>query len=337
MKRERVSEIIGNIDFKYVDEAGEYTGAAKKRFPKGWYKWAAVAACVALVLGVWLFKLFSGGELVRPRLDKTLGAEPFAKDAEVVFSVGDEAFGKTLGIYLKMNDKVEVLEKVKKEFGFEKAKGFKRNGYKLYTNEAGDTLKVYGTGAFEYKKRDYEYGASLSEKEMEAVAETALQRLGIPTQDLKRAGKDELKEYVGNEEIVLQTTLRYKSWIDGYDTIGVCSITVGVANGKVFSVGMLYSGREKVFDVISKTKDEVEASFADGLLDIKYDDESVGGSVVKRLEVTAAEVVYLDAFNDEDQPHVQPCYRLKGVATLDEGFETGFSAIVYAVPEEYYE
>lgn len=50
MKREKISEVMENINTKYVEEAATYTGknrAVKKGF---WYKWGAVAACVALVV-----------------------------------------------------------------------------------------------------------------------------------------------------------------------------------------------------------------------------------------------------------------------------------------------
>ena len=52
MKRQRISETIGNINPKYIDEATEYTGAAKKSPKNLWYKWVAIAACFALVLAV---------------------------------------------------------------------------------------------------------------------------------------------------------------------------------------------------------------------------------------------------------------------------------------------
>ena len=54
MKREKISETIENINPKYIDEATEYTGVAKITPKKVWYKWAAVAACFALVLAIGL-------------------------------------------------------------------------------------------------------------------------------------------------------------------------------------------------------------------------------------------------------------------------------------------
>lgn len=52
MKRQRILETIGNINPKYIDEAAEYTGAAKKAPKKLWYKCVAIAACFALVIAI---------------------------------------------------------------------------------------------------------------------------------------------------------------------------------------------------------------------------------------------------------------------------------------------
>lgn len=52
MKRQRISETIGNINPKYIDEATEYTGAVKTAPKKIWYKWVAIAACFALVIAI---------------------------------------------------------------------------------------------------------------------------------------------------------------------------------------------------------------------------------------------------------------------------------------------
>lgn len=50
MRKEKISEIVGNISTKYVDEATFYTGNTKKlRYSV--LKWGAVAACLCLALG----------------------------------------------------------------------------------------------------------------------------------------------------------------------------------------------------------------------------------------------------------------------------------------------
>lgn len=50
MRREKISEVIDNIDTKYVDEATDYKGKAKNSKKVTWYKWGTVAACFALLV-----------------------------------------------------------------------------------------------------------------------------------------------------------------------------------------------------------------------------------------------------------------------------------------------
>ena len=51
MKRERISETIGNIDRRYIDEATEYRGETPQNIR---HKLAAIVACFVLVFAVGL-------------------------------------------------------------------------------------------------------------------------------------------------------------------------------------------------------------------------------------------------------------------------------------------
>ncbi len=68
MRKNKISETIGNINQKYVNEATAYTGEAKVVHDTRWMKWGAVAACFALiaVLGISIFQsgLFGDGEQI---------------------------------------------------------------------------------------------------------------------------------------------------------------------------------------------------------------------------------------------------------------------------------
>lgn len=68
MRKNKISEIIGNIEQKYVNEATAYTGETKAVLRTVWMKWGAVAACFALVavIGFGLFQsgLFKGNEQI---------------------------------------------------------------------------------------------------------------------------------------------------------------------------------------------------------------------------------------------------------------------------------
>ena len=50
MRKNRISETIGNINPKYVNEATAYTGEVKAVRRPVWMKWGAVAACLCLIV-----------------------------------------------------------------------------------------------------------------------------------------------------------------------------------------------------------------------------------------------------------------------------------------------
>ena len=50
MKREKISEAMGNISSRHIKEAAEFTMEEKPHKSKtSWVKWASLAACLALV------------------------------------------------------------------------------------------------------------------------------------------------------------------------------------------------------------------------------------------------------------------------------------------------
>ena len=50
MRREKISEIINNINSQYIEEAAVYTGEEKRQSPYVWLKWSAVAAGIVLII-----------------------------------------------------------------------------------------------------------------------------------------------------------------------------------------------------------------------------------------------------------------------------------------------
>ena len=49
MKKQRISESIGNINSKHIEEASSYAGEEKRNRPLNWKKWTLVAACFVIV------------------------------------------------------------------------------------------------------------------------------------------------------------------------------------------------------------------------------------------------------------------------------------------------
>ena len=50
MSREKISEVIDNIDEKYVNEAICYEGKENNTKKLAWYKWGALVACLSLLV-----------------------------------------------------------------------------------------------------------------------------------------------------------------------------------------------------------------------------------------------------------------------------------------------
>ena len=50
MSKEKISEVISNIDDKYVNEAVSYEGKIKEAKKVTWYKWAAMVACFVMLV-----------------------------------------------------------------------------------------------------------------------------------------------------------------------------------------------------------------------------------------------------------------------------------------------
>lgn len=293
-----------------------------------------------LVFSVLLCSCGNGAEeisLVKPKLDQSLGVVPSLEDAEVIFNVKDDVFGKTLTIYKKVNDKKDLLEKVKKQLGFENEIGISYGGsYKQFENEEKVILKVYDTGSFMIDFKKPGSGITISEEQMEEMAEQKLAEFNISLEGFERSGKQEMIDEYGEYKTLERVVLYYKKKVDGYGIVGSSKITVGFAEDEIYSVGMIYSGREKAFDIEAKSREYVEANFVEDMLDINVIDYTVIGSGIKQIEVTGAEIVYLDVHYDQEQPHIQPLYRFSGKLIAEDGTESDFESLMSAVPDEYF-
>lgn len=273
--------------------------------------------------------------LVKPKIEQTIGSLPALEEAEVVFNVDDDVFEKTLSIYSKVNNKKDELATVKARFGFEEKKGIRYGDTVVYTNDEGAQLNVYDLGTFKYSMVVSSEGIALSEKELEEKAEAYLAELNISLDGFERAGKFERTTGTGEYKTLDRLTLCYEKKVDGYDIIGTSRITVGFADDEVYTISLAYSDREKAFDIVTRSKDEVAECFIESILDIECDDKVTGGKAT-RLEVTDVEIVYLDDHRDETQPHIIPMFRVTGKVVIDDGTETGFKAILNAVPDQYF-
>lgn len=273
--------------------------------------------------------------LTKPQIIAYVEDLPSASKVEVVFNVKDDVFGKTLTVYSKADHKANELASVKKRFGLDDALGLRYGDYKQYKNGDGAVIKVYKTGAFEYSCAKQQGSVTLADTQLREKAEAILAELNISLDGFEYSG---VTAAVTEEENCFLKKLYYTQKIDGYKVIGASKIEVGFSNNEVYSIGMLYNDREKAFDIVSKGYDEVAEGFVNDIISINYDNDLVKSGMINRLEVTSAEIVYFDKYSQTktEQAHIQPCYSFSGTAYTEEGVETGFNAIISAVPDKYF-
>ncbi len=104
MKRENISEVIENINPKYVEEATEYKGK-KQSYRMTWYKWGAAAACLIL--------LVLGGSKVLPLLPESLASQLKYKHQ----IMGAESYIEWPWEYKTMAEKYHTLRYDGREYG----------------------------------------------------------------------------------------------------------------------------------------------------------------------------------------------------------------------------
>ena len=95
MRKNRISETIGNINQKYVNEATAYTGEVRVAHRPIWMKWGAIAACFILVaafsIGIFQSGIFGVGDRVAT-LDngKTISfvkTDPVAGQLDIAYEI----------------------------------------------------------------------------------------------------------------------------------------------------------------------------------------------------------------------------------------------------------
>lgn len=122
MKREKISEVMENINAKYVEEAATYAGK-NRAVKKGiWYKWSAVAACVALVV--------IGGIKLIPSLLRDNA------DGKYIHQIaGMESYMEWPWEYKTLGEKYQTVNYDGKEYGIKSLR-------QITTNSLGESLGI---------------------------------------------------------------------------------------------------------------------------------------------------------------------------------------------------
>lgn len=212
MRRKRISEIIDNINLRYVDEAAEYTDKVKKTSPQVWYKWSAVAACFALVIAIGVWQIQSR-KPAGTNGDNTSPTGAVTIDAPIVWATanGDsqemgysEWNGKciTMSLYAALSDEKNKNSVFAVGVGFELDNNFIYNGKTIdeYKAEADRKQQVLdGMGALLKMGEELKYGEALYKTGTPDGKKWARQ---LYDETVENIGEDLLKTYIVDGEFL---------------------------------------------------------------------------------------------------------------------------------------
>lgn len=162
MRKNRISETIGNINQKYVNEATAYTGEVKAVRRPVWMKWGAVAACLCLIVAAMvavpnlfgdnaikdetIISGFKSGSLVDASYATPVPGEYFCfievNEARKEYAGKDVSFLLSFDVFNRDGEQMSI-----EELG-EEYQRLSDLGYKLYYVE--DHWTYYGDNQKEY-------------------------------------------------------------------------------------------------------------------------------------------------------------------------------------------
>jgi len=162
MRKNRISETIGNINQKYVNEATAYTGEVKAVRRPVWMKWGAVAACLCLIVAAMvavpnlfgdnaikdetIISDFKSGSLVDTSYATPVPGEYFCfievNEARKEYAGKDVSFLLSFDVFNRDGEQMSI-----EELG-EEYQRLSDLGYKLYYVE--DHWTYYGDNQKEY-------------------------------------------------------------------------------------------------------------------------------------------------------------------------------------------
>lgn len=104
MRREKISEIINNINSQYIEEAAVYTGEEKRQSPYVWLKWSAVATGIVLIIFLNMAILgrthtvtLDNGDTIKFVKDKSAAADTEGKIEAISRSLTEEEIQQLFG------------------------------------------------------------------------------------------------------------------------------------------------------------------------------------------------------------------------------------------------
>lgn len=136
---------------------------------------------------------------------------------------------------------------------------------------------------------------------------------------------------LGDEEpVVYEKIVGFKRTIDGHPVIGNSHIHVGYYQDAISYLSVAYNEYKSWKSMQTVSYEDAIEQFRRNDIIIEYDAEVVSAKL-KEIELTSAEVVYVEHAYDEQAKYIQPAFRFRGVVSDAEGHSSDWAAIVRAI------
>lgn len=213
MSREKISEVIDNIDEKYVNEAACYEGKIKETKKATWYKWGTMVACFALLA-------FVGIKFIPMLISKEdINSEGEASHGKYQYYVSEVGFAKEWPWeYMTLSEKYQTVNYDGREYSI---KSFSSISAEVFESKLG-VGEALGVDLYTGKKYTesfevYEINGVSSEKLIAAGMDGEYYVYQISEDYIKPATFGELmKLYSLDENLKLANFTVY----EGYDERG---------------------------------------------------------------------------------------------------------------------
>ena len=144
-------------------------------------------------------------------------------------------------------------------------------------------------------------------------------------------GRGEL-EYGDSHSHVYEKTVGFKRLLNGHTVIGNSHINVGFYQNSISSLSVQYNEYKDKKNVNTVSYEKAIAQLKEPDIIFEYDAEKITAKP-NTIELSNAEIVYVDHAYDKNAKYIQPAYRFKGTISDIEGHRSDFSAVVRAVSE----
>lgn len=321
MRGEELLDVLEHIDPVLIEEADR-----KPKFP--WLRWTAVAACVALVIGICaLWRNTNPGIAQKKYMrisfkSETLGEEvkEITADTAVIY-MANETFQPQMPIYEISKHAISEQEfrQMEKELGITDWDFSDFDGYEVHCRVAS-----YG------ERGDFDT-LNMTDEELEELARETFSKIPFLEGEYAYAGQTGYLSLwsTATGEVIEEVTVSFYRCIDGISVVGneKCNLTFD-GNGLVGIYIAMYDYAEiGTMDMVSLNAARERIKTPD------YFSLEESGSVARELQVDRVQLSWVNQYF-RGCTILQPIYTFYGTATLESGNQTEFKSRIIAIPEE---